>query len=120
MLDYRAHKSQDFFRTTSARRSRRSLRSGYAFAHQEGFGKLITSGKIMRKTVLNFGKSSTSSNNNSSVASAMTVGTEQPDGNPGRIPGRKDFIYFLKCFVSVKYQPHYQYLYWIHNPAIFL
>lgn len=27
---------------------RRSIRSGYAFAHQEGFGRLITSGKIMR------------------------------------------------------------------------
>ena len=35
-------------RTPSARRSRRSLRSGYAFAHQEGFGRLITSGKIMK------------------------------------------------------------------------
>ncbi|RXG67747.1 Phospholipid-transporting ATPase ID [Armadillidium vulgare] len=35
-------------RTPSARRSRRSLRSGYAFAHQEGFGRLITSGKIMQ------------------------------------------------------------------------
>ncbi|KAL7021489.1 hypothetical protein ACKWTF_011893 [Chironomus riparius] len=36
-------------RTASARRSRRSLRSSYAFAHEEGFGRLITSGKIMRK-----------------------------------------------------------------------
>lgn len=36
-------------RTPSARRTRRSIRSGYAFAHQEGFGRLITSGKIMRK-----------------------------------------------------------------------
>ncbi|XP_064118289.1 phospholipid-transporting ATPase ID-like [Macrobrachium nipponense] len=38
----------DMLRTPSARRSRRSVRSGYAFAHQEGFGRLITSGKIMR------------------------------------------------------------------------
>ncbi|XP_037782447.1 probable phospholipid-transporting ATPase IM isoform X5 [Penaeus monodon] len=38
----------DMLRTPSARRSRRSIRSGYAFAHQEGFGRLITSGKIMR------------------------------------------------------------------------
>ncbi|XP_042229397.1 phospholipid-transporting ATPase ID-like isoform X3 [Homarus americanus] len=38
----------DMHRTPSARRSRRSIRSGYAFAHQEGFGRLITSGKIMR------------------------------------------------------------------------
>ncbi|CAH1637369.1 unnamed protein product [Spodoptera littoralis] len=36
-------------RTPSARRARRSVRSGYAFAHQEGFGRLITSGKIMRR-----------------------------------------------------------------------
>nr|XP_027204123.1 probable phospholipid-transporting ATPase IM [Dermatophagoides pteronyssinus] len=35
-------------RKSSALRSRRSIRSGYAFAHQEGFGHLITSGKIMR------------------------------------------------------------------------
>lgn len=35
-------------RTPSARRARRSVRSGYAFAHQEGFGRLITSGKIMK------------------------------------------------------------------------
>ncbi|KAI5651625.1 putative phospholipid-transporting ATPase IM isoform X3 [Phthorimaea operculella] len=27
----------------------RSVRSGYAFAHQEGFGRLITSGKIMKR-----------------------------------------------------------------------
>ncbi|XP_059080980.1 phospholipid-transporting ATPase ID-like isoform X1 [Tigriopus californicus] len=36
------------FRPFSGRRSRRSVRSGYAFSHQEGFGRLITSGKIMR------------------------------------------------------------------------
>ena len=41
----RSHRSM--LRTPSARRSRRSTRSGYAFAHQEGFGRLITSGKIM-------------------------------------------------------------------------
>lgn len=40
------------------RSSRRSIRSGYAFAHQEGFGRLITSGKIMRKN-----KSSSFGNN---------------------------------------------------------
>uniref|UniRef100_A0A2S2QFH4 Phospholipid-transporting ATPase n=1 Tax=Sipha flava TaxID=143950 RepID=A0A2S2QFH4_9HEMI len=34
--------------TSSIRHKRRSIRSGYAFAHQEGFGRLITSGKIMR------------------------------------------------------------------------
>lgn len=88
---FRAHKSQDFLRTPSARRSRRSLRSGYAFAHQEGFGKLITSGKIMRKTGLNFGSKSNSNNaaNNNSgsshnvstgQSSGLASGTDQTDG----------------------------------------
>ncbi|XP_077285746.1 ATPase phospholipid transporting 8B [Arctopsyche grandis] len=45
----RSRQSTDPLRAPSARRARRSLRSGYAFAHQEGFGRLITSGKIMRK-----------------------------------------------------------------------
>ena len=91
----RAHKSQDFMRTPSARRSRRSLRSGYAFAHQEGFGKLITSGKIMRKTGLNFVKSSSNliggiggigggggggNNNSSSSSTARTPTRDQADG----------------------------------------
>lgn len=65
----------EMLRTPSARRSRRSLRSSYAFAHevriffqsferfmicwsqmslQEGFGRLITSGKIMRKLPQDF------------------------------------------------------------------
>ena len=35
-------------RPFSGRRSRRSVSSGYAFAHSEGFGRLITSGRIMR------------------------------------------------------------------------
>lgn len=35
-------------RSMSVKHKRRSIRSGYAFAHQEGFGRLITSGKIMR------------------------------------------------------------------------
>jgi hypothetical protein len=41
-------KPKEEFRPFSGRRSRRSVRSGYAFAHQEGFGRLITSGKMMR------------------------------------------------------------------------
>lgn len=49
MAKVRSRQSQDVLRTPSARRVRRSIRSGYAFAHQEGFGRLITSGKIMRK-----------------------------------------------------------------------
>ncbi|XP_031638674.1 phospholipid-transporting ATPase ID isoform X2 [Contarinia nasturtii] len=46
--------SDDTTRTPSAKRARRSLRSGYAFAHHEGFGRLITSGKIMRKLPQDF------------------------------------------------------------------
>jgi len=69
----RAHKSTDFSRTPSARRSRRSLRSGYAFAHQEGFGKLITSGKIMRKTGLNFGVGKSTGNNNSNATNGSNA-----------------------------------------------
>ncbi|XP_013108073.2 phospholipid-transporting ATPase ID isoform X1 [Stomoxys calcitrans] len=46
---HKARHTSSVMRAPSSRRSRRSLRSGYAFAHQEGFGRLITSGKIMRK-----------------------------------------------------------------------
>lgn len=49
MAQVRSRHSLDVLRTPSARRVRRSIRSGYAFAHQEGFGRLITSGKIMKK-----------------------------------------------------------------------
>uniref|UniRef100_T1JEU8 Phospholipid-transporting ATPase n=1 Tax=Strigamia maritima TaxID=126957 RepID=T1JEU8_STRMM len=45
----RSRSTEAVMRTPSLRRSRRSIRSGYAFAHQEGFGRLITSGKIMKK-----------------------------------------------------------------------
>lgn len=46
-------RSKDFHirRASTLRRSTRSLRSGYAFAHQEGFGELITSGLNMRQRV---------------------------------------------------------------------
>ena len=37
-------------RQSTTRRSTRSMRSGYAFAHSEGFGELITTGK-MRGTI---------------------------------------------------------------------
>merc|ERR1711997_1263074 len=43
-------KKEDRAKAFSGRRSRRSVRSGYAFAHQEGFGRLITSGKMMRQS----------------------------------------------------------------------
>ncbi|XP_058452756.1 phospholipid-transporting ATPase ID isoform X2 [Malaya genurostris] len=54
LAQLRSRQSNDVLRTPSARRARRSLRSGYAFAHQEGFGRLITSGKIMRKLPQDF------------------------------------------------------------------
>ncbi|XP_046399812.1 probable phospholipid-transporting ATPase IM isoform X3 [Ischnura elegans] len=49
LASLRSRQSQDVLRTPSTRKTRRSIRSGYAFAHQEGFGRLITSGKIMKK-----------------------------------------------------------------------
>merc|ERR1712223_794614 len=42
-------KPREEFRPFSGRRSRRSTRSGYAFAHTEGFGRLTTSGRMMRQ-----------------------------------------------------------------------
>ena len=101
-------------RTPSARRSRRSLRSGYAFAHQEGFGKLITSGKIMRKTGLNFGTkaanisgSNNAANNNSGSSHNVSghgsglasVTADQSDGN---------LITFLLAFLlgNIKFLNH--------------
>ncbi|KAF8787869.1 putative phospholipid-transporting ATPase IM like protein [Argiope bruennichi] len=55
----RTRPSEPTLRISSVRRSsRRSVRSGYAFAHQEGFGRLIMSGKIMKKS-----KSSNFTNN---------------------------------------------------------
>jgi len=67
--DKRQRRQLDGFqRTPSARRRGRSVRSGYAFAHSEGFGRLITSGKMMRRppplaslSMFSLGKSSTSS-----------------------------------------------------------
>lgn len=38
-------------RRSSVRKSRRSIRSGYAFSHQEGFGNLITSGMLIKNSV---------------------------------------------------------------------
>lgn len=49
LASIRSKQSSDILRTPSARKARRSIRSGYAFSHSEGFGRLITSGKIMRK-----------------------------------------------------------------------
>lgn len=37
------------FRTASGRSRRGSTRSGYAFAHQQGFGDLITRGIVIQR-----------------------------------------------------------------------
>lgn len=55
LAQIKSRHSTDVLRTPSARKVRRSIRSGYAFAHQEGFGRLITSGKIMKKLPSDFG-----------------------------------------------------------------
>lgn len=59
-------------RKSSALRSRRSIRSGYAFAHQEGFGHLITSGKIMRGKTQTYNLNVPNNNSNSKLTSTTT------------------------------------------------
>lgn len=98
LAQMRSRQSQDVLRTPSARRARRSIRSGYAFAHQEGFGRLITSGKIMRKlpntefTIPGLGKiinsSGTGSNSNhkSNPASVAPASQESNASNNMRAP----------------------------------
>lgn len=56
-------------RTPSARPRARSIRSGYAFSHQEGFGRLITSGKMMQRTVSSLSRA---------VAAAAAASTNSP------------------------------------------
>ncbi|XP_037937825.1 phospholipid-transporting ATPase ID-like [Teleopsis dalmanni] len=76
----RSRQSSSVIRTPSSRRARRSLRSGYAFAHQEGFGRLITSGKIMRKLPQEFafplGLGSKKSQGATSVSNETTRGNQ--------------------------------------------
>jgi hypothetical protein len=61
LLDRAGHKPKLPANRAHSQR-RQSLRSGYASAHQEGFGKLITSGNILRKTDLNIGSEASSNN----------------------------------------------------------
>ncbi|XP_066246628.1 probable phospholipid-transporting ATPase IM isoform X2 [Euwallacea similis] len=99
LAQVRSRQSQDVLRTPSARRARRSIRSGYAFAHQEGFGRLITSGKIMRKlpnadfsipNIMKFTNSNKDSNKNSANATnPPNTATSQEGSNTssgGRAP----------------------------------
>ncbi|XP_017777528.1 PREDICTED: probable phospholipid-transporting ATPase IM isoform X2 [Nicrophorus vespilloides] len=86
----RSRQSQDVLRTPSARRARRSIRSGYAFAHQEGFGRLITSGKIMKKlptTDFNILGKNSGSHKTSKVSSVAPASSGQDsEGSAGRAP----------------------------------
>lgn len=97
----RSRQSQDVLRTPSARRARRSIRSGYAFAHQEGFGRLITSGKIMRKlpnaeftipniinklSISNSSKESNKNPPNSAASSGTHLAGAQDGSGGGRAP----------------------------------
>lgn len=88
MAQMRSRQSQDVLRTPSARRTRRSIRSGYAFAHQEGFGRLITSGKIMKKLPnadfnFGFGKLGITS---SSAQVSKNTNTSADSNSVGRAP----------------------------------
>lgn len=68
-------------RKSSAYRSRRSIRSGYAFAHQEGFGQLITSGKIMKKSqIYNLHVP------NAATSSSAQSTQQQPNSSSSRTP----------------------------------
>jgi len=88
-------------RPFSGRRSRRSVRSGYAFAHSEGFGRLITSGRIMREVGgLGGGRSKgangqVSGRNVSTSNGAVGKGGGRPSRSPSELtvpPGRvEDF-----------------------------
>ncbi|BES87630.1 E1-E2 ATPase [Nesidiocoris tenuis] len=87
MTHIRSRHSADMLRTPSARKARRSIRSGYAFSHQEGFGRLITSGKIMRK--LPSGRdflNHLSANNHHSPVRPQTDGDERERSLPPVIP----------------------------------
>lgn len=94
LAQVRSRHSQDVLRTPSARRARRSIRSGYAFAHQEGFGRLITSGKIMKKlpnadfNIPNIiGKLNMNSGGSSNAAAApKTAPQSQESNSSGRAP----------------------------------
>lgn len=91
MAQMRSRQSQDVLRTPSARRTRRSIRSGYAFAHQEGFGRLITSGKIMRKLPnadfnFGFGKLGITGSSNQGNKNTSTSADSKDSNSVGRAP----------------------------------
>ncbi|KAJ6635423.1 Phospholipid-transporting ATPase ID, partial [Pseudolycoriella hygida] len=97
LAQIKSRQSTDVLRTPSARRTRRSLRSGYAFAHQEGFGRLITSGKIMRKLPQDFAfplglgskkhaNHTSDSHKSNHSTSTMPAGSSNDDDSSPRAP----------------------------------
>ena len=78
-------------RPFSGRRSRRSVRSGYAFAHSEGFGRLITSGRIMREV--------------GNVTSRTKVYNVQGNGAAARWVSRERNITFLISLLRINENP---------------
>jgi len=77
-------------RPFSGRRSRRSVRSGYAFAHSEGFGRLITSGRIINQkdTAKNvFGNGYPRTKSSISKMSKQLSGVPEVSKNP--LPGKQ-------------------------------
>ncbi|XP_054287593.1 phospholipid-transporting ATPase ID [Macrosteles quadrilineatus] len=72
----RSQISETKFIPNSSRKQRRSIRSGYAFSHQEGFGRLITSGKLIRKAT----------NKANGNAASSRLGKEGANGLPPVCP----------------------------------
>lgn len=64
-------------RASTMRRSTRSLRSGYAFSHSQGFGELITSGINMRQRA----------QESEAPLSVMRVSTDRKDNSPVTLTG---------------------------------
>lgn len=96
-------------RKSSVRRSRRSVRSGYAFAHQEGFGTLIMSGKLAQKpsnsrysSFVPVAESLTNSMNSSNAAGVTFSNTSLgiPKAGTTRITGMAFFNTFFLISLS--------------------
>ena len=72
-------------RRSSIRRSRRSIRSGYAFSHQEGFGRLITSGQLVQKQSIRSNASTINNSFSTSLPAARTVDPRKVSNVPVEI-----------------------------------
>lgn len=74
-------------RRSSVRRSRRSIRSGYAFAHQEGFGRLITSGKLAQKQSLRSNASTVANSMSTCEPNTVVTNAHRPSKAGGILKG---------------------------------